>query len=131
MPLRGRLMATIGAPDYQGSIIHLGGLLNLPPPANMALRIQHLGGALSVLNLRDDDSGDPLDFGRKIDGRVNPEFHLESVHRLLCSSSNDLRQVRAARPARVVLIPRHLARAVGLWLPIEKAWRRCRVAQSS
>ena len=33
----------------------------------MALRIQHLGAALSVPNLRGDDSDDPLNFGRKID----------------------------------------------------------------
>jgi multidrug efflux pump subunit AcrB len=104
----------------QGSIIHLGGLLNLPPPANMALRIQHLGAALSVPNLRGDDSDDPLNFGRKIDSRVNADFHLENVHRLLCSLSNDLRQVRAPRPAGVVIVPRHLPRAVGLGLPVEQ-----------
>jgi hypothetical protein len=35
-------------------------------------------------------------------------------------TSDNFRQVREPRAARVVLIPRHLARTIGLWLPLEQ-----------
>ena len=47
----------------------------------MALRVHHLGAALSVPNLRGGNSDDPLNFGRKIDSRVNAHSHLESFYR--------------------------------------------------
>jgi hypothetical protein len=88
-----------GAPVHEGIV---DGLLNLPPPANMALRIQHLGAALSVPNLCGDGSDDPLNFGRQIDSPVNADFHLENVHMRLCSLSNHLPQVRTPSTALVV-----------------------------
>jgi hypothetical protein len=81
----------MGQANYPiASIPHLGGLLDLPPPASVALRIQHFGATLSGSDLRDDCTYDPLNFDRSVDGRVNADLHLENAHRLLGSISNGL-----------------------------------------